>query len=385
MTAFDDIRPFYDEEVSSALDELLTDKEFLSTLLRLKYPGLAKTVPGLLRPVVRYLLRKETAGITSIEGIQNLVALYMDRMVASTTDGFSSSGLEQLDLTQPHLFVSNHRDIALDSAFVNLALYQKGAKTVRIATGDNLMTKPFATNLMRLNKSFFVKRNVSGMRALLAATRQLSAYIHHSILTDREPVWIAQREGRAKDGRDRTDIAVVKMLALNKAKGESFEGYIKELRIVPVAVSYEDDPCDIHKVREMYETRQGAYEKGTHEDITSLGLGIMGYKGRVHVSFGSLIDQGAPDARELAVEIDRQIITRYRLFPSNLLGYKLLTGEMPGEGLMEEETPIARSMEQGIFRKRVNECPPTLRQGMLEMYSNPVRSKLELRVGELVD
>ena len=382
MTAFDDIRPFHDEEVSSPLEELLTDKEFLSTLLRLKYPGLAKTVPGLLRPIVGYLLRKETAGISSIDGIQSVVAHYMNRMVASTTDGFSSSGLEQLDLTRPHLFISNHRDIALDSAFVNLALYQKGAKTVRIATGDNLMTKPFATSLMRLNKSFFVKRNVSGMRALLAATRQLSAYIHHSISIDREPVWIAQREGRAKDGRDRTDIAVVKMLALNKAKSESFEDYIKELRVVPVAVSYEYDPCDLDKVREVHETRHGAYEKGTHEDIASLGQGIMGYKGRVHASFGSLIDQGAVDARELATEIDRQIITRYRLFPSNVLSYKLLTGEMPGAGLMEEETSIAQSMEQGVFRKRINECPPTLRQGMLEMYSNPVRSKMELATGE---
>ncbi|MDF5295506.1 1-acyl-sn-glycerol-3-phosphate acyltransferase, partial [Vibrio parahaemolyticus] len=170
-----------------------------------------------------------------------------------TTDGVTFSGLDKLDKNTSYLFVSNHRDIAMDPALVNYGLYQSGHRTVRIAIGDNLLKKPCATELMRLNKSFIVKRSAKAPREMMKALGQLSSYIKHSLDTGNS-IWIAQKEGRAKDGNDFTDPAILKMFHVEGRKQKiSFGEYTRSLKIVPVSIAYENDPCDIAKAKELYE------------------------------------------------------------------------------------------------------------------------------------
>jgi len=380
MSKFDDIRPFNDSEVGPALSGLVQDDEFIRIVSKLLFPKLTEAAPFITKPLIRFALKRQIAGIDTIDSFQSVVAGYMRKMINRTTDGFTISGLENLDLNQSHLFISNHRDIALDSAFVNYALHENGGSTVRIATGDNLASKAYATDLMRLNKSFFVKRSVSGMRALFTASKQLSAYIHDSLTDDNESVWIAQRDGRAKDGCDRTEPAVLKMLAMSRQKAQSFREYIKELRIVPVAVSYEYDPCDLNKATELYAQSHGEYIKADHEDINSLGRGISGYKGLVHISFGEVIQEDAETPKALAEIIDRQIIGNYRLFPSNLFSYGQLKGKLPEKLQALKDTYESYNWEESQFRKRLEEYPIRLREILLDMYSNPVNSKLAFGV-----
>jgi 1-acyl-sn-glycerol-3-phosphate acyltransferase len=303
----------------------------------------------------------------------------MDRMIESTTGGFTVSGLENLDPDRAYLFMSNHRDIAMDPAFTNYALHQSGRDTVRIAIGDNLLTTPWASDLMRLNKSFIVKRSVSGPRELLAASTNLSSYIRHSLQQENAPVWIAQREGRAKDGIDRTEPAVIKMLSLSRDKRqEEFGEHIAGLGIVPVAISYELDPCDARKANELYEiAANGSYQKGEQEDIASIGQGIAGEKGRVHVSFGTPLGAGLATPEEVAEEVDRQVIEQYCLHPSNLLAYRMLRGEdapVPDDLYLEEGDCTPRE-----FLERLHEMPQPHRRYALGIYANAVVSKLALR------
>src|SRR5690606_21699899 len=296
------------------------------------------------------------------------------------TDQFTVSGLDQLGEQQPWLFMSNHRDIALDPAFVNYALYHNGHETVRIAIGDNLLSKPFAADLMRLNKSFIVKRSTKGPRQMLAAYKQLSSYIRHSIEVDRNPIWIAQREGRAKDGLDRTEPAIIKMLTISLGKQESFSALINQLHIVPVAICYELDPCDAAKAKELYERdTQGEYQKGEHEDLRSIGLGISGEKGDVHVSFGTPLsgEFASPDA--VAEAVDAQIIDRYVLHPTNFFAYQMLYGNTPDLpcGALAEKFDAGAWVAIGVkFRARIDAMPAEHRPYALGIYANPIVSKL---------
>src|SRR5690606_30812757 len=221
--------------------------------------------------------------------------------------------------------ISNHRDIAMDPAFVNLARHQRRMDTVRIAIGDNLLSKPFASDLMRINKSFIVKRSATGRREKLAALTTLSRYIRHSILVDRACVWIAQREGRAKNGVDRTETALVKMLALGRDRAQPFGEAIAALNLVPVSIAYCFDPCDLDKARELHERETtGSYQKRPHEDLASIYKGIVGDKGAVHVAFGEPLAAPLADDDEVAAWLDRQIVGRYRLQPTNLIAWRRL-------------------------------------------------------------
>ena len=177
------------------------------------------------------MLAREVRGVADVRSMQVIIERYMDRMIESATGGFSVSGLERLNPVRPYLYMSNHRDIAMDPAFTNYALHRNGYDTVRIAIGDNLLTKPWVSDLMRLNKSFIVKRSVSGPRELLAASKNLANYIQHSLLQENAPIWIAQREGRAKDGVDRTEPVIIKMLSMSRDKREQeFGEHIQSLR-----------------------------------------------------------------------------------------------------------------------------------------------------------
>lgn len=368
-----DIRPYRDEEVSDVLNRLLRDPEFLTTITAFRLGRFAALSP-ILRPLVRWLLAGEVRKVRDVRSMQNLIERYMDRMIESTAAGFSVSGLESLDASRAYLFISNHRDIAMDPAFTNYALHKNARDTVRIAIGDNLLTKPWVSDLMRLNKSFIVKRSVSGPRELLAASKKLSNYIRFSVSEENAPVWIAQREGRAKNGVDRTEPVVIKMLSMSRDKqSQGFGEHIASLGIVPLAISYELDPCDALKAKELHQlATTGKYEKGEQEDVASIGAGIAGNKGRVHVSFGTPLgaEFETPDA--VAAEIDRQVIALYCLHPTNVYAYRQLHGrEVPGNLYLEDG-----DCTEADFNARIASLPEEHRPYALAIYANAVVSKL---------
>ena len=363
MDQFQDIRPYNDEEVRPVIDGLLANLEFIRSIAGFSYPRLYRLLPGLVCWLARRKLTTQLRDVHNVKTMQGVIALYMDKMIEKTTSRLTHSGLDSLSRDKAYLFISNHRDIAMDPAFVNYMLYHAGFETLQIAIGDNLLKRPFVTDLMRLNKSFIVKRSVKG-RDLLKSSKQLSEYIHHCISSGRS-VWIAQREGRAKDGMDRTDTALLKMLALAR-RDEGFMASLNALHIVPVAISYEFDPCDLLKADELQQkSEHGTYQKTEQSDIHSIVTGMVGFKGHVHVSFGTEIMLRSDEADEAAALVDAQIIRNYLLQPTNHLALRMLQGESVAEGQDES----ARR-----FQEHVAAAAPAIRPFLLQMYANPVIS-----------
>ncbi|MGC9404270.1 1-acyl-sn-glycerol-3-phosphate acyltransferase [Vibrio genomosp. F10] len=357
-----DIRPYNDEEIPAALDRLIHDEEFISAILQHRFSNHAPWFMAVMSPFVKVYLKFKWKKLNSIEAIQNEVKKYLVNTLKTTTKGVTFSGLDKLDKQTSYLFVSNHRDIAMDPALVNYGLNESGHKTVRIAIGDNLLKKPCATELMRLNKSFIVKRSAKGPREMMKMLGTLSGYIKHS-LDSGNSIWIAQKEGRAKDGNDFTDPAILKMFHVEGRKQKiSFGDYAKSLRIVPVSISYENDPCDIAKARELYaKATHGEYEKGEFEDIESIIQGIVGDKGKVHVAFGDVITQSYETPDELAAELDRQIHENYKLFPINSLAADMDADVGP-------ET-------RKILQEKLEQLPLDAHKYLLNSYANPVHNQ----------
>ena len=380
MTEFDDIRPYNDEEVRPTLDRILADPELAKAITRLKFPRTHQAFAWALQPLVRRVLKKQLAHVNSVMDFQQVVEKYMAAMINSTTTALTTSGLENLNPQQAYLFVSNHRDIAMDPAFVNWTLYHNGCNTLRIAIGDNLLTKPYVADLMRLNKSFIVNRSAKAPREKLKAAKHLSAYIYHSIVNDNHNIWIAQREGRAKDGYDKTNSAVVGMFTLARTKATEFADYIRSLNIVPVSISYEFDPCDEAKARELYHQRTtGSYQKQEHEDVKSIAMGITGQKGHVHVAFGQVLDGNYQDTDEVVEEIDRQILQNYVLHSTNCLAYEQLHGVSPAVNYSDKHIPFSADKlgsQRTAFIQRIEQIPAEYRDIALAIYANPVKGKL---------
>ena len=389
MSEFDDIRPYNDSEVPAVIARLIADPEFIDLLLSRRLPLLAKICPWLLRPLLRPLLRRSLSqaaeNINSVDDLQRYITGSLKALIDKTTDGYSVSGLEKLDLNKAYLFLSNHRDIALDPAMVNLALSDAGMETVRIAIGDNLLSKPFASDLIRVNRSFIVKRSITGRREKLEALKKLSRYIRKSIIDDGVSVWIAQREGRAKDGHDRTETALLKMLTLSRDKEQSFAEAIGEINLVPVAISYEYDPCDVDKGRELYAKEQGEdYIKQEFEDLDTIQKGFVGYKGRVHIAFGEPVTQAADkeddlNADSLAEAIDRQVYTNYKLFPSNIVACQIL-GYTQDLDRVKSQWPDQDWQDAELrFKDYLNRSPSLYRKIITEGYAAPVLNYLKVQ------
>lgn len=380
MNEFDDIRPYRDDEVRSTLDRLLADPELVDAVARLRFPGAYRFFGWLVKPVVKAKLTQQLSGIQNVESFQHVVENYMANMMAKRVKALTTSGLEKLDKNTAYLFISNHRDIAMDPAFVNWVLFHNKNNTLRIAIGDNLLTKPFVSDLMRLNKSFIVNRSARAPREKLKAAKYLSSYIHHSICNEHSSIWIAQREGRAKDGCDKTNSAVLGMIALNKPKGDELTSYIRQLRIVPVSISYELDPCDAAKARELYLQRtEGSYQKEEHEDVKSIAMGIAGDKGNVHLAFGEILDGDYADTDELVAALDKQIVGNYVLHATNCFAYEILHGVAPVISYGVNNTPYnpaALAAEKAAFVQRMNAIPEGQREIALGIYANPVVSKM---------
>ena len=384
MGEFDTIRPYDDAEVPAVLARLLGDKAFLDILTHFRFPRLAGAFGWLLKPLIAHRLRKEFASVTSVATLQDKVEVYVDRTIENATDGVTYTGVEQLKAGNAYLFLANHRDIVMDPAFVNYAVYHAGLPTPRIAIGDNLLQKPFVSDLMRLNKSFIVHRSITGRREKLAAYQLLSAYINHSIRNDCQSIWIAQAEGRAKDGDDRTDSAILKMFHMSR-KNEPFAEVIQSLNLTPVSISYEYDPCDQAKARELYiRATTGTYSKAAGEDDTSIANGITGYKGRVHVNFSTPVSEPFEDSKLLASEMDRHILSGYRLFPAHYLAYAQWNDadpqlQVPLAAQVFPAEELAKAQEE--WQRRMDACPVEHRPYLVLQYAMPVRNQYRVKAG----
>ena len=378
MDQFDSIRPYNDSEVATVLQRLLADVDFLSMITQYRFPIASRYIGWLLRPLIARKLHHELSQVNSVAALQERIESYVERSITQATDGISFSGIEHLQTGQAHLYLANHRDIVMDPAFVNYALFQAKHSTPRIAIGDNLLQRPFVSDLMRINKSFIVHRSLTNRREKLTAFQLLSAYINHSILQDNESIWIAQAEGRAKDGDDRTESAILRMFHLSR-KTEDFQDVIASLRLTPVAISYEYDPCDIAKARELYILAStGEYTKQVGEDDASIALGITGYKGRVHVHFCPVLDTGFTDAKQLALLIDQQIWRDYRLFPVHYLAWAVwqqrdTSLEVPAiTEVFEREEIITAEQE---WQRRLAACPVEHRPYLIMQYAMPLQNQ----------
>lgn len=366
MTDISDIEPYSDQDVPQVINRLIEDDEFIKAIGQLKFKGWFTPLSLILRPRIRSFLRAKAKAIQTIQDFQLAVAPQLAKVLSRTTETFTVSGLEYLNPDQSYLFLSNHRDIAMDPALVNLALHNGGFHTVRIAIGDNLVKKPFVADLMRLNKSFIVKRNVSGPREMLQAYSALSGYIRKSI-EDGHSIWIAHREGRAKNGIDRTDPAILKMIAIaGKPRNESFEEAIRAAQIIPVSISYEFDPCAPMKARELAITeRDGQYTKRPDEDVQSIAAGIMGWKGRIHLHFARPVTDIPETPQEFAALIDHQIILGQRVFDTGRLADALLNKRNLPDDLLPDV--------QERFQTLISGTPESHRDKLLEIYANPLR------------
>ncbi len=359
---FDDIRPCRDDEVQAELQKIISDDLVINSILKFRYPVVYKKLSFLLKPFVKAYLKQKITKITSIRDFQNIVASFVEKVVKTTTDGVELVGFDKLEKNKGYLFISNHRDISLDPAFIDLALIASGGDTVRIAIGDNLLRLPAATSLMRLNRSFIVRRSVEAPREKLKALTHLSSYIGLSV-EENTSVWIAQREGRAKDGNDKTEDAVLKMLSLyGRQKKQNFKEYMSSLNIVPVSITYEYDPNDLAKANELYEKeKNGEYHKDKFEDIDTITRGIRGNKGHIKLVAGSPINDGFETAEELATIIDKFVWNNYQMYPTTLISAGV-TQNVSSEDLQK-------------FNDRINSYPEHLRERVKAMYAAPYFNK----------
>ncbi|WP_404362634.1 1-acyl-sn-glycerol-3-phosphate acyltransferase [Marinobacter sp.] len=387
MQEFDGIRPYRDDETRAAIDRLTKDPEFLEMVGRFKSPRLTRWAPGLTRLMVRRWLQREFGGIDRIDALQARLYHFVDELVQKTTSKVTCTGLDALDRSESYLFVSNHRDIVFDPMVVNYLLFGNGFQTTRIAIGDNLLQNRVFAEMMWLNKSFVVKRSITSPREMRDSYMTLSSFIHHSI-AENHSVWIAQREGRAKNGVDQTDPAIVKMFYMSQKKaGQGFAEAMKHLRVVPVSIAYEYDPCDVDKARELEtRARTGTYEKQPGEDSDQIIRGMTGFKGHVHVHFGSPIIEEVPEtAKEMAAVIDQEMHRNYHLHASNLVAYdQIRTTEF--QGVAHDTVELAEALSQpemeaaeAEMERRLDACDPALRPFLLAMYANPVINSLKAR------
>lgn len=376
---FEDIRPLNQDEVQAAIEELLASEEFRHALRYVK-PDLDWDQ---LSAAMRACKTKEQFKSTLAYDAVMTVA-------KKTTFSLTISGRSRLPEGKPACtFISNHRDIVLDASFLNVMLYDVGYGMTQVAIGDNLLIRPWIKTFVRLNNSFIVKRGVS-VRQMLEVSGTLSAYINHTIKDTKESIWIAQREGRAKDSNDRTQPSVLKMLCM--AGGKDIIGNLKSLNIVPVAISYEFDPCDYLKAQEFQLKRDNQeYHKTQRDDLLNMETGILNNKGRVHFTISQLIndqlDQLDPnmDRNELFVAvasiIDKEIYRHYRFYPNNYVAYDLLSGTRRFSdhyGLKDKkafEEYLQKQLDKIIIP---NKDENFLRKKILEMYANPLKNFLAL-------
>ncbi|MFW5610458.1 MAG: 1-acyl-sn-glycerol-3-phosphate acyltransferase [Prevotella pectinovora] len=373
---YDDIRPFDPEELPAAFERLLSDAQFQQVLGYL-YPG----VP------LEAVKTKMMACKTNLEFQLAFCYGFLKDLMAKASKGFDMN-VEAVDVTKRYTFVSNHRDIVLDSALLDVLLYDAGFNTTcEIAIGDNLLSLPWVKDLVRLNKSFIVQRSLSP-REFLMASKKMAEYMHYVVGEKNDNIWIAQREGRAKDSNDRTQPSILKMMAMG-GEGSPVDR-LRQLHIVPLAISYEYDPCDFLKAAEFQLRRDvPGWKKTALDDVNSMRTGIMGYKGEVHYHcapcIDGFLDNLSPDIPKtkvfdvIAEHIDKEIFRNYRLYPSNYIALDMLEGNEAHAGryTAEDKAVFEKYLQGQIARIDIpNKDEAFLRERMLTMYANPARNSL---------
>ena len=374
---FSDIASYKDDQVASKLKELESNEDFHNYISSLIFPRSHKYFSKINRIYLRRKFKQIFADCNSIDQFQDCLAPLVTKMIDKTTDGFTYSGVENLT-EKPTLFVGNHRDISLDPAFLNYLLYTQGLSTVRIAIGDNLLDDGYAEMLMRLNKSFIVHRNIKGVKETLRKLSKLSAYINHSLMQDKESIWIAQREGRANDGNDFTDEGVLKMLYLEQRKALSIYEWVRSVNLTPIVISYEYDPLDYVKARGWDYQDSLTLEEINKSDIKEMSTGIFGYKGRVHLHICKPISDPVDTTRHLAEMIQREIINNYRIWPTNQAALDLL----PEINIQQENIDTISDMPSKIsmLEKRCANLKPEERNEFLMTYARPIVNKEKARL-----
>lgn len=381
---FDDIRPYNDSEVVEVINRLIKEDAFIKFAQQL-FPGFSKE-----------MIEKALSEVKSIKEFQGSFIIRLAQyIIDNTTKGITIEGLDRLDPNESYLFISDHRDIILDSALLNVMLHHNGFETTEIAIGSNLLIQPWIADLVKLNKSFVVNRNVT-VRQMLESSKQLSNYINFALNTKKSSIWIAQREGRTKDGDDRTQQSLLKMLQMSG--GKEFAKHFKNLRIVPVAISYEYEPCDAMKTLEVHlkETESG-YQKTAKDDLRSMIRGMINEKGRVHFHIGKPIsemidviedmDESNDKYKALAEVIDYRIHKNYKLWPDNYIAYDIVNNskEFLDKYTIEEKELFLKHMEKKIATiEDRGEDLERLNQIFFEIYANPVRNRLELTKPEFI-
>ena len=376
---FSDIAPYDDSQFKEVIDKMVSE------------PGFEHAIRWIL-PHVDYpqFISLLTSCNTKHEFQTRVMQNFLTELERKTTAGVTASGVERVMTDKAYTFITNHRDIVLDASFLNLVFLRHNMKTSEVAIGDNLLIYEWITHLVKLNGSFIVKRNLPTRQALDAA-RQLSGYIHYAIGTKNESIWIAQRQGRAKDSSDHTQESVLKMLGL--AGGGTITENLAELNIFPVAISYEFDPNDYLKAREyLLRHRDPEFKKSQHDDLFAMETGLMQYKGRVHISFASCLTPlissipATTDKQEtihqICHHIDCGIHGGYKIYPINYVAYDLaFDSDMYRERYSDEEMKTVNDYIEGQLDKVDIPDVTTqernfMRTYMYMMYANPLRNKL---------
>ncbi|MDR0892613.1 MAG: 1-acyl-sn-glycerol-3-phosphate acyltransferase [Mediterranea sp.] len=375
-TEFTDIRPYNDDELPAIFEELIAD------------PAFRRVVEGVLPGVpFEQLAQQMRQCRTKTEFQKTFCYGILHQLEDRHTQGVTLDHSALPDKQQAYLYLSNHRDITLDSGFLSVLLVEQGMDTVEIAIGDNLLIYPWIQKFVRVNKSFIVQRSLP-MRQMLEASARMSRYIHYAIGQKNQSVWLAQREGRAKDANDRTQESVLKMLAMG-GEGDIIDR-LEQLHIAPLAISYEYDPCDYLKAREFQLKRDNEdYKKTMQDDLLNMQTGIFGEKGRVHFqpapclnSYLATLDRTLPKQElyaAIAAHIDRQIHQNYRLYPGNYVAHDLLYAST---GQAAHYTPQEKQQFTDYLDRQLakidlpDKDEPFLRQKLLLMYANPLTNYL---------
>lgn len=375
MSKFDAIRPFYDSEVNNALKSSL-NHPMMKALMDFTFPDVDDEV-----------WKTKLSETHSIRDFQcNFIYKSVQKVLQKSSDGLTTSGFEKLKPNEAYLFISNHRDIILDTSLLNVALFDHGLIMTASAIGDNLVQKAFLHTLSKLNRNFVVQRGLSP-RELLQSSKNMSEYIAQLLLHENRSVWIAQREGRTKDGNDATHTGVLKMLAMGSDEKEIMN-YFKKIKIVPVSLSYEYDPTDALKMPQLLaEARDEIYIKEKNEDFITLLSGIIGQKKRIHIHIGDVLSSEIDEITNieqnpnkqiqlLTQKIDDSILQSYKLWPTNYIGYDILneTDIHKNEYTQEEKQLFLRRLEM-----RIDENSKVLKDGFLAMYANPVVNKMKYK------
>jgi len=367
-TKFDDIRPYDDQEAIPAFQRI-ADSEFLPIISSFIYPGddLEK-------------IRSMVKQFSCIEDFQMKVMYrFNEQVIERSIKQFSCSGIEKLTPSENYLYVSNHRDIMLDSSLLQYTLVKNGHQTSEITFGSNLMSSPLIIDMGKINKMFRVER-AGNMKDFYKSSLHLSEYIRYVLTHKKESVWIAQRNGRTKDGNDATDQGIIKMFGMSKPNDKI--AALAELKIVPVSISYEWESCDILKALELYETSKTKYVKKPGEDLNSIITGILQQKGCVHIHLGAPItkedlmpfDQCTSNEynRCVATLLDERILSHYRLYPNNYIAHDLLYGNcMYKNNYTREQKQLFLAHIKKLDGYDVDDLN-ALKDVFLQIYANPV-------------